>query len=324
MLEFNKRNMQLLSRLGPAAAFGAAALELPAINENVALCTGDVRSFSGLDRFASTFPDKFYNFGIAEQNMLGAAAGMAAEGIAPFVTTYAAFGTLRCADQIRLCMAYMGLNIKLVGMTAGFAAGILGPTHICLEDVAFMRALPGITIIAPSDCMQIAKITLALATYPGPVYMRLTGGQNMPLLYEEDSEFQIGKARMLKDGNDIAIVSCGSVAAECLKAASLLEQEEISCQVWDMYTIRPLDLEALAIASSKSLLVSVEEHSTSGGLGDAISECLNPFSHPPLIRIGTSGNYPHAGSYKWLMEKAGLDAQAIAAKIKDAFAHIKI
>lgn len=322
-LEFNSRNIKVMNRLGPRGAFGLAAMELPETCENVIMCNGDVRNFAGLDRFATAFPDRYYSFGIAEQNMLASAAGLASEGFIPYVTSYAAFDTLRCADQIKVCMSYMKLNIKLVGMDAGFAFGIYGHTHMCTEDIALMRTFPNISIISPADALETAKATLEIIKLDEPVYMRLTGVPNMSPIHSEDYDFRIGKAIKLRDGEDAAIIGCGSMVSQSLAAASLLETMGISTQVWNMHTIRPLDQDAIAEATKKKLLVTAEEHSIAGGLGDAVSLALDPFRHPPFIRIGVSGAYPPSGTYEWLLEKAGLTPENIASSIKNALEEIK-
>ena len=259
MIEYNSKNIRMWSRLGPSGAFGVAAEELAKTNLNVLMLTSDLCYFSGLERYQHEHAEQFYNFGIAEQNMVGAAGGLAKEGFIPFANSYASFCSTRCADQVRVNMSYMRLPIKLVGLTSGFGAGILGTTHMSIEDLAFMRALPGITILSPADCMEIIKCVLAAANTKDPTYIRMTGPMNMPIVYKEDYEFCIGKAVKLKEGKDIGIIATGSMVANTLKAAEMLGEEGISCSVINMHTIKPMDKEAVcAAARAHELLVTIE------------------------------------------------------------------
>lgn len=320
MMDFTSTNIRLWSRLGSGGTFGQAALSLPEMEEKAVILTADVCTFSGLDRFRACHPDRIYNVGIAEQNMIGIAAGMAREGFIPFAATYAAFATMRCADQIKLCMGYMNLPVKLVGLCAGFSVGILGPTHMCLEDMAVMRALPHVVILSPADCAATVKATLAAARIDAPVYLRLTGSMNNPVIYKEDFEFEVGKAIELRAGEDIAIIATGSMVHHALKSAELLEQEGLSAEVLDMHTIAPLDMGAVENACAKKLIVTVEEHSVRGGLGGAVAEALalKPVRPPHLI-LGARGAYPHAGDYPYLLEYSGLTAPQIAGRISETW-----
>lgn len=217
-------NVKIWSRLGPSAAFGAVAYDLPEQDPNVMMLTADLNTFTGLERFRKKWPENFLNIGIAEQNLLGVAAGMAGEGLNPFVTSYAAYMTARCLDQIRLCMGYMNLPIKAVGFAAGYGAGELGASHYSLDDIAMLRAIPNIVILSPADCSEIVKAVEATALLDSPVYIRLTGNAIMPVTYKEDYDFEIGKAIRLKDGDDIVIIGTGAVNAECLKAAQTIDE----------------------------------------------------------------------------------------------------
>ena len=275
MIEYNKRNIRMWSLLGPSGAHGTAAMELAESNPNVVMLTADLCFFSGLERFKAAYPDKLYNVGIAEQNMIGVAAGLAKEGFIPFANTYASFCASRCADQVRVNMSYMRLPIKLIGLTAGYGAGILGATHVSIEDVSLMRALPNITVISPADCTEIIKAVLAAAETPDPTYIRLTGPMNTPIVYKENYDFQIGKAITLQEGEDVAIIATGSMVAQSIKAAKLLEAEGISCSVINMHTLKPLDVDAVIEANKRhKLIVTAEEHSVIGGLYGAVAEVL--------------------------------------------------
>ncbi len=320
MIDINKRNIRTWSLLGPSGAFGTAALELAEKNPGVLMLTSDLCFFSGLERFKNAYPDKLYNFGIAEQNTLGVAAGLAKEGFIPFVNTYASFCASRCADQVRVNMAYMNLPIKLIGLTAGYGAGILGATHMSVEDVALMRALPNITVISPADCTEIIKAVIAASETPDPTYIRLTGPMNTPIVYNEDYDFEIGRAVHLRKGNDVAIIATGSMVAQSLKAAQMLESEGIGCSVINMHTIKPLDKDAVLEANDNhKLLVTAEEHSIIGGLYGAVAELLaRTGSHKPVLPVAINDFFVHAGSYGYQMAESGLTPENMNDKILDA------
>ena len=316
MIVFNPMNVRIWSMLGSCGAFGQAALELPEINDKVVVLTSDLCVFSGLERFKGKFPERFYNVGIAEQNMVGVAAGFAKEGFVPFATTYATFASMRCADQVKVNMGYMALPIKLVGLTAGFAVSALGATHMSLEDISVMRSIPNVTVLSPADCTATVKAVIAAATCPGPVYLRLSGPMPNPIVYKGDCPFEVGRANTLRDGTDITIIATGSMVYQSLKAAELLEKDGISAEVVDMHTIRPLDEDVIARSIDRKLVVTVEEHSVIGGLGSAVAERLACRSrHPRLVMIGHEGRYPLAGAYTDLIRQDGLDAESIHRKI---------
>ena len=324
-MNFNSINIRTWAKLGSCGAFGLAALELPELDDNTTILTADLCFYSGLERFKAKYPDRLYNIGIAEQNMVGVAAGMAKEGMNVFATTYATFASTRCCDQVRVNMGYMNLPIKLVGLTAGLSVGILGATHMSFEDVAIMRSIPNITIIQPADCTETVKATLAAAKFNGPVYLRLTGTMNNPIVYKEDYEFEIGKAITLKEGTDITIIATGTMVNNSLKAVKILEEEGISCRVVNMHTIKPLDKEIIEKSAKDSkLIVTVEEHSVIGGLGSAVSEALtNVDSNVRQLIIGISDEFKHAAEYNHLIKEYGLDPVSIAEKIKDRYMKLR-
>ncbi|MGI6653641.1 MAG: transketolase family protein [Christensenellales bacterium] len=324
MIEFNKRNVRTWSLLGPSGAHGTAALELAERNSKTLMLTADLCFFSGLERYKIAFPDRIFNVGIAEQNMIGVAAGLAKEGFIPFANTYASFCSSRCADQVRVNMSYMKLPIKLIGLTAGYGAGILGATHISVEDISIMRALPNITVISPADCTEIIKAILAAAETPDPTYIRLTGPMNTPIVYTEDYEFQIGKAITLQTGEDVCLISTGSMVAQSQKTVKLLENEGISCSVLNMHTIKPLDVDALMEANEKHrLIVTAEEHSVIGGLYGAVSECFcKEGTHKPVLPIGINDLFVCAGSYNYQMTESGLTPELMKEKIMNTLRQI--
>lgn len=317
MIEITSKNMRIWSRLGPSGALGVAALELVERNLNVVMLTADLNFFSGLERFKEKYPNHVYNFGIAEQNMLGAAGGLSKEGFMPFVNTYASFASSRCADQVRVNMSYMELPVKLIGLTAGFGAGVLGATHMSIEDVAVMRSLPNITIISPADCTEVIKCMLAVAENDEPTYIRLTGPVNTPIVYKEDYNFEIGKAIELVSGTEVCMIATGSMVYESLEAAKLLEEKGVSCSVINMHTIKPVDTEILnkAIQNYK-LIVTIEEHSELGGLGGTIAEYMARYHGKAALEIiGIKDFFPHAGDYQYQLEESGLKSFQISKRV---------
>ena len=323
MISLSPGNIKLWARLGSCGAFGMAALELPEMDDSVVMLTADLCTYSGLDRFKAKFPDRLYNLGIAEQNLVGVAAGMAKEGLNAFATTYATFAATRCCDQVRVNMGYMQLGIKLVGLTSGLSVGILGATHMSLEDIAIMRSIPNITILSPADCTETVKATLAAAEFKGPVYLRLSGVMGNPIVYREDYEYEIGKAITLKEGTDISIIATGTMVHYSLEAAEILETKGISCQVVNMHTIKPIDEEAIHKACNSNMIVTVEEHSVIGGLGSAVSESLaGKISRSPQLMIGLSDEFKHAGTYEYLLDQYGLTTEKIAEKIINKYREV--
>jgi transketolase len=324
MIQINSLNARLWSKLGQRGTFGITLLESGRDFENLMVLSADLCSTSGLDRFRLQFPEKFLNVGIAEQNLVGISAGLAKEGYLVFATTFANFAAMRSYEQVRLNLGYMGFNIKLVGLGSGFAMGMFGNTHYGIEDVALMRAIPGLCILSPADCTEVVKATVAAAMYPGPVYLRLTGVVNNPIVNKEDYPFEIGKAIHLKSGSDVSIIATGSMVYHALEAAKLLESKGISAAVINMHTIKPLDTEAIHGACKNSkLIITVEEHSVIGGLGGAIAEYLCGFaSHPRLLIIGIPDAFQKAGDYPYLLEQNGLTGVQIAEKVMTSFNEI--
>lgn len=324
MIEYKKSNIKLWSRLGSCGAFGFAANELAQTNDKVLMVTSDLCFYSGLDRFKSQYPNKLFNVGIAEQNMVGVASGLANEGFIPFATTYATFASARCADQVRVNMGYMNLNVKLVGLTAGLSVGILGPTHISIEDMAIIRSIPNVIILSPADCAETIKATIAASKIDAPVYLRLSGPMNNPIVYTDDYDFEIGKAITLLEGKDISIIATGTMVYNSLKAAEILKEKYSICaSVINMHTIKPLDKNAVDMACESNLIVTVEEHSKIGGLGSAISEYLSEKTNkPPQLILGLSDEYKHAGSYDYLIQQYGLTPEKIAENIFKKYKNI--
>lgn len=320
MIKYSPREIRTWSMLGSCGAFGVASMELPEIDPRCVVLTSDLCTYSSLDRFRQKYPDKFFNFGIAEQNMVCVAAGMAKEGFVPFATTYASFASSRCLDQVRVNMGYMKLGVKLVGLTSGLAVSILGATHMSVEDIAVMRSIPNITVLSPADCMETIKCVLAATKIEGPVYIRLSGPMNNPVVYKEDYDFEVGKSITLCEGDDVVIIATGTMVYNSLKASEILFEDGISCRVVNMHTIKPLDVSAIQSACNAKLIVTVEEHSKIGGLGGAVAEVLSEVGkHPPLLRIGLTDEFKHAGTYEYMIEQYGLSVGQIASSIKQKY-----
>ena len=322
MIEYTSKNVRLWSRLGSCGAFGAAACDLEKKMDKLVVLTADLRYYSGLERFKKKKKKKLYNCGIAEENMIGMAAGFAKEGFVPFASTYATFASMRCADQVRVNMGYMKLPIKLVGLTAGLSVGVLGATHIATEDMAVMRAIPNIDILSPADCMETIKAIQAAAQTDRPTYIRLTGTMPNPPVYKEDYEFTIGKAISLREGTDATIIATGTMVHIALNAALILAEQNIDVSVLDMHTIKPLDENAVLRAAEKCI-VTVEEHSVVGGLGSAVNDCLLQHNiRGSVLNIGIADAYPHAASYEYLMKYYGLTSDNLAKQIAEKLKEI--
>jgi len=317
----NKTSLKMWSRIGSRATFGMVALELGKTIDDLMILTGDTSTSAGLERFKKTYPAKFLDVGIAEQNMMGIAAGLASEGVKVITSTFAPFQTMRCCEQVKVNLGYMRHKVCMVGLASGVVLGVLGYTHCSIEDVAVMRSIPGITVISPADCLETVKATLAAIDHNESVYIRLTGGANDPQAYKEDYKYEIGKANILREGNDLTIIAAGTMVAESLKAADILSEQGISTKVVNMHTIKPLDTAAIekACAASK-LIVTVEEHSIVGGLGSAVAEYKTEFKNaPPQLIIGLPDKYGEAGKHRYLLEKHGLTSKQIAGRIMNKY-----
>lgn len=318
MIEYNKRAIRSWSLLGPSGVLGLAACDIAEEDDNFAIVTSDLCFFSGLNRFESIYKDKLYNVGIAEQNMIGIAAGMVKEGMNVFATSYASFAATRVLDQVKVNMGYMQLPIKLVGLTSGYASGILGATHMAIEDIAIMRSIPNITVLSPADCVETMKVLQAASKMSVPVYIRMGSDVKNPSIpiYKEDYEFQVGKAITLRQGSDICFVATGTMVSVSLEAANILQEEGYSCEVINVHTVKPIDEAAILSECDKKLVVTIEEHSVIGGLGSAVAEVLAPVKcKPPHIIIGIKDEYLHAASHRALLEKSGLTAQQVCKEI---------
>lgn len=318
-MKINGGLIKAYSQMGQkGAASGIGMLEVVKRNPDVVAVVADSVAIASLDRFQKLYPDKIVNVGIAEQNMIGVAAGIASEsGKSVYAFTYSAFIIARALEQVRLNLAYHQFNVKLVGNSAGFAMEMLGVSHWAVEDIAFTRVLPNMTVLSAADSLQAIKMVIAADEIDTPVYIRLSGGQNIPVVYEQDFEYQIGKAIKLKEGKDIAIIATGLMVHESLLAAELLEKRGIHCSVIDMHTIKPLDEEILDnVFSTFELIVTVEEHNVIGGLGSAVAEYKGSRKNAPRqVFIGVKDQYLKLGTQRYIWQQYGLAAEQIANKI---------
>ena len=320
-MDINEKNIKIWSTIGSRATMGIAALDLAKKIDNLMVLTCDVSTSAGLDRFRKTCPEKYLDLGIAEQNMIGVAAGLASENFNVITTTFAPFQTMRCCEQIKVNIGYMKQKICMVGIASGLSLGTLGYTHCCIEDVGILRSIPGITIISPADSLETVKALQAAVKSKNPSYLRLTGSSNNPIVYKEDYEFKIGKSITLKEGKDITIFCAGSMVHQSLEAAKILETKNVSSKVVNMHTIKPIDKLAIDEARDCALIVSVEEHNVIGGLGSAIAEYKSGLKKfPRQLFLGVMDTYTKGGNYKFLQEKHRLTSDKIA---EDILSNIK-
>ena len=302
-------------------AYGDALVELGKENPNIVVLDADLSKSTKTNVFQKAFPDRHFNFGIAEANMITNAAGLATCGKIPFASTFAIFASGRAWDQVRASVCYPELNVKIVATHDGITVGEDGATHQANEDIAIMRALPNLTVIVPADGIETKKAVRAIAEYKGPVYMRL-GRSAVPVIFGEDYDFQIGKAVVMRVGTDVSIFACGLMTAQSLDAAETLAAEGISAEVVNVATIKPLDVGTIIESVKRTgCAVSAEEHSIIGGLGGAIAECLIDGYPVHMERVGVPDTFTESGTPKALLEKYGMTASDIAAAARLAIRH---
>ena len=307
--------LQEWSEKGHRSVQADTLLMLAAEHPEVVALSADLTPTARLVEFKETYPDRFFDVGIAEQNLIDFSAGLALEGLRPFAVGLAAMVPMRPAEQMRAAVGYMNANVTVIGIEAGVRFGPLGNTHYAMDDIAVVRAIPNFTVIAPSDPLSTHKALYACIEHEGPVYIRLTGGPGYPVMYPEDFDFQIGKAIDYRPGSDIAFVSSGSLLADAVGAADILEGKGISTRVVDMHTVKPLDTEMLdKVFAENRLVVTVEEHSPFGGLGGAVAEYKAGFADAPKQIIASLGDkFQKLGDHKFLMKENGLTAPDLAA-----------
>jgi len=298
------------------AGFGAGLLELGKINKNVVALCADLAGSLRMDEFIKEYPTRFIQCGISEANMISMAAGLTIGGQIPYTGTFANFSTGRVYDQIRQSISYSGKNVKICASHAGLTLGEDGATHQMLEDIGMMRMLPGMSVIVPCDYEQTKAATIAIASYQGPVYLRF-GRPKTPTLLSADIKFILGKAQIMRSGNNCTIVACGHMVWRSIVAAEVLAKEGIACEVINMHTIKPLDTDTLLGSISKThCIVSAEEHQLFGGLGSAIAEYIVRHYPVPQEFVAVNDSFGESGTPDQLMTKYGLDTSNIIEAVK--------
>lgn len=298
-------------------AYGEALVELGKINENVVVLDADLSGSTKTSVFKKAFPERHFNVGIAEADLIGTAAGFAACGKTAFASTFAMFAAGRAFEQIRNTVAYPKLNVKIAPTHAGISVGEDGGSHQSVEDIAIMRAIPGMVVLSPADATETKKMVFAAAEYDGPVYIRM-GRLGVPVLFDDNYDFQIGIANTLRDGKDVTIAATGLMVAEALKAAEELEKEGISVRVINVGTIKPLDGETILKAAQETkFIVTAEEHSVIGGLGSAVSEFLSEVHPAKVKKVGIYDKFGQSGTGEELLQKYELTAEKLISVIKE-------
>ncbi len=297
-----------MNKIATRDAYGKVLVALGAENKDIVVLDADLSKSTKTADFAKAFPERFFDMGVAEANMTGIAAGLAAAGKLPFCSTFAVFATGRAYDQIRNSIAYPKLNVKIVATHAGITVGEDGASHQAIEDVALMRVVPNMTVIVPADATETEKAVRAAVDYHGPVYIRL-GRMALPVLFDQSYPFQIGRAVVLREGRDLTLIANGIMVAEALIAAEELEARGIQAGVFNMATVKPIDREAIiAAARASGAIVTAEEHSIIGGLGSAVAEVLAEECPVPLVRVGIQDTFGESGHPDELLPKYGLTA----------------
>ena len=316
MIEITKKNIRVWSMLGMRRILGPAIKDLVEQDRRVLFATADTGRYYAYDDLLRTYPENVVDVGIAEQNLIGASAGLQNEGFNVYAVTYATFLTARALDQIRVSLGYMGIGVKLIGEAGGMCNGNFSATHMGLEDISNVRNIPNMRVITPADGMELVKTLTALRDAEYPAYVRMTGRFPIPVIYKEDYDFRIGKAVTLREGKDIAFVSNGTLLGDVLKAADLLAEQGVDCKVVNLHTVKPLDEEALREIAGYKLVVTAEEHLLYGGLGSALAEfyAQEPV-RPRMLMLSVGTEYPRAAEYPDLLKNCGLDAESMANRI---------
>ena len=310
--------MSEVKKIATRESYGNALVEMGKTYENLVVLDADLAAATKTGIFKKAFPERHIDCGIAECNMAGIAAGLAATGKIPFMSSFAMFAAGRAYEQVRNSIGYPHLNVKIGATHAGISVGEDGATHQCNEDIALMRAIPGMVVINPSDDVEAHAAVAAACEYEGPVYLRF-GRLAVPVINDRpDYKFEIGKGVTLREGKDLTIIATGLPVAASLEAAEMLEKDGISAKVINIHTIKPLDTELIiAAAKETGKVVTVEEHSVIGGLGSAVCECLSEHAPTPVMRIGIQDVFGESGAAVPLLHKYGLDAEGIYNKVKE-------
>lgn len=298
--------------------YGETLVDLGKKHDNIVVLDADLSASTNTYRFSKVFPERFFNMGIAEQNMMATAAGFAVEGKIPFVSTFTVFASMRACEQVRNSIAYPQLNVKIVATNGGIEIGGDGATHQSVEDLAIMRSIPNMTVVVPADPVTTRKAVKAVMEHPGPVYMRL-GRNPTSILYDDSLDFKLGKAIRVKDGSDVTLIAIGQMVEKVIKVADQLFQEGISARVLDMHTLKPIDVEAiLQAAKETAAIVTAEDHNIIGGLGSAVSEVVGEFCPIRIKRIGVRDKFGESGrSMDELYKRFDLTEEAILKAAKE-------
>lgn len=304
---------EVLGKKDTRSGFGEGLLEIGKQNKDVVALCADLTGSLKMNAFQNEFPDRFFQVGIAEANMMGLAAGMTIGGKIPFTGTFANFSTGRVYDQIRQSIAYSNKNVKICASHAGLTLGEDGATHQILEDIGMMKMLPNMTVVVPADFNQTKQATMAIANHQGPVYLRF-GRPSVPIFIKPDADFQIGKADVLMEGTDVTIIACGHLVWKSIEAALELAKKNISAEVINMHTIKPLDEQAVIQSVTKTkCVVTAEEHMINGGLGDSIAQVLTRNHPAPQEYVGVNDTFGESGTPAELMSKYGIDTPDVIA-----------
>ncbi|RJP20656.1 MAG: transketolase family protein [Candidatus Abyssobacteria bacterium SURF_5] len=310
-------NIETIDMLTQAEVYGKMLVEMGHRNKNIVVLTADLMRSNKTGEFFRAFPERSFNVGIAEQNLFGVAAGLARAGKIPFVSTFAAFASMRACEQVRTDIAYNYLPVKIVATHSGLSMGTGGPTHFATEDIAIMRSFANMTVIVPADAIETARAVSASLEWPGPVYMRIGRGLE-PAAYENDRyDFQVGKSVLMRDGSDVTVISCGMAVLAAIETSRSLEQEGLSVRVVNMHTIKPIDRDAIVKAARETrYIITAEEHNIIGGLGSAVAEVLAEEGLPvKLKRLGIPDEYSEIGYPEFLYNRYNLDPPSMSAAI---------
>ncbi|MGC4151966.1 MAG: transketolase C-terminal domain-containing protein [Propionicimonas sp.] len=308
----------MTAMMEPREAYAQALLELGAEHDDVVVLDGDCAKANYTNRFGAAHPDRFFNIGISECDIIGTAAGLSLGGKVPFANAYANFLTGRGFDQVRVSVAYSGRSVKIVGHNAGTSAAQEGATHLPLEDFGIMRSLPDVTVLVPADGVEMKKAVRAAYELDGPVYIRV-GKLAVPICTDEDTPFEIGKAVLMREGSEVSLVNTGHLLWETLQAAELLAEQGIEAEVLHMHTVKPIDREALVASAAKTgAVVTVEEHSIVNGLGSAVADVLTAELPTPQERVGTKDMFGLSGTMNELLDYFGLRAANIVEAAQQA------
>lgn len=309
--------MSEVKKIATRDAFGEAIVELGKEDRNILVIDIDIGKSCRTGQFRKELPEQYLNVGIAEQNGAGVAAGLASCGKIPFVVTYAAFGSMRICEMIRQQICYPKMNVKIACSHGGVTPANDGASHQCIEDMGILRTIPNMTVIMPADFYSAKALVKAAAKYDGPVYLRFTRDA-IPVIYEEDCEFEIGKSKLVQEGKDVALIANGDTVCIALKAASMLAEQGISARVLDMHTIKPLDVDAIrACIEDIGKIITVEDHNILNGLGSSVADIVAESGNAVLRRIGVQDQFGQSAPYERLLEMNGITSENIVYQTKE-------